>query len=475
VFFEESATARVPVPILKYALTTGSQNLQKMNPQPIRISFLQIVSLFAFVFSVADPAVFIDISIQSAVMADDRASVQQITHGPLHHFFGYIGHVQTIPWNASERWIVCLRTPFQDRMPTASEAADVVLLDCHNQYRESVVDRTYAWNFQQGTMFYWNPSAPETQLFFNDRDPVSGDLMTVLLEISTPAGDSGQVAGKRLQVYCSSEGSIANSGVCPVGNHFAAINYGRLARLRPVTGYPDAVDPTSNQKHPDRDGVFVVNSVTGEHRLVVSYKKLADVIRTVRSDIDRIDLFINHTLWSPGGKRLFFFCRGEFEHKTIRVDIPFTVRPDGSELTMLKEHFGGHPEWLNDEQMIGRQGTRQAVYDVVQQRFVSTIGAPETFVNPGGDIALSPDRKWLVNGYSAGPNNLYLFCHMANGRTVFGGPLPRGPWRAGELRIDPSPAWNRSGTAVLTTALAPDEQATRQLFLIKRADSGQWR
>lgn len=424
-------------------------------------------------FFATDPAELIENSVQCAAMADDRAPVQQITHGPFHHFFGYIGHVQTIPWNASERWIVCLRTPFHDRMPTASEAAEIVLLDCHNQHRETVVDRTYAWNFQQGTMFYWNPSAPETQLFFNDRDPLSGDLMTVLLEISTPAGDSGQVGGKRLQVYRSSETSLANSGVSPVGNHFAAINYGRLARLRPVTGYPGAVDPTSHQKHPDRDGVFVVNSVTGEHRLVVSYQKLADVIRTVRSDIDQIDLFINHTLWSRGGKRLFFFCRGEFEHKTLRVDIPFTVRPDGSELTMLKDHFGGHPEWLNDEQMIGRQGTRQAVYDVVKQRFVSTIGAPETFVNPGGDIALSPDRNWLVNGYSAGPNNLYLFYHIADGRSVSGGPLLRGPWRAGELRIDPSPAWNRSGTAVLTTALDSDEQATRQLFLIKRADSGQ--
>ncbi|MFN9976258.1 MAG: hypothetical protein ACK58T_40800, partial [Phycisphaerae bacterium] len=121
--------------------------------------------------------------------------------------------------------------------------------------------------------------------------------MTVLMEISTPAGDSGQVAGKRLQVYRSSENEIANSGVCPVGNHFAAINYGRLARLRPVTGYPGAVDPTSDQKHPDRDGVFVVDSRTGEQQLIVSYRQLADVIRTIRSDIDQIDLFINHTLW----------------------------------------------------------------------------------------------------------------------------------------------------------------------------------
>ena len=27
--------------------------------------------------------------------------VRQITQGPKHHFFGYIGHVQNIPWNGN--------------------------------------------------------------------------------------------------------------------------------------------------------------------------------------------------------------------------------------------------------------------------------------------------------------------------------------------------------------------------------------
>ena len=54
--------------------------------------------------------------------------VQQITFGPKHHFFGYIGHVQTIPWNRSGRYIVALRTDFQERMPRPGEAAEIVLL-----------------------------------------------------------------------------------------------------------------------------------------------------------------------------------------------------------------------------------------------------------------------------------------------------------------------------------------------------------
>ena len=43
--------------------------------------------------------------------------VTQITTGPKHHLFGYIGHALTIPWNESGRYIVSMRTDFFKRMP----------------------------------------------------------------------------------------------------------------------------------------------------------------------------------------------------------------------------------------------------------------------------------------------------------------------------------------------------------------------
>src|SRR4029079_4709919 len=84
--------------------------------------------------------------------AEPRLEVRQLTTGPLHHFFGYIGHVQNIPWNKSGRYILALRTGFQDRMPRADDVAEIVLLDTTHDYEERVVERTRAWNPQQGTM-----------------------------------------------------------------------------------------------------------------------------------------------------------------------------------------------------------------------------------------------------------------------------------------------------------------------------------
>ena len=56
---------------------------------------------------------------------DHALQVEQITQGPEHHFYGYIGHVQNIPWNGNERYIVALRSTFHDHLPGKGESADV--------------------------------------------------------------------------------------------------------------------------------------------------------------------------------------------------------------------------------------------------------------------------------------------------------------------------------------------------------------
>ncbi len=394
---------------------------------------------------------------------------RQITFGPRHHFFGYIGHVRTVPWNASGRYLAALETEFQDRMPRATDAANVVLLDTQREYAVVPIEKTRAWNFQQGTMLYWRPGAAETELFFNDRDLPSNQVLTVLLEI-TP--EDGVPRARRRREYRFDTVAIANSGVAPDGQSFAAINYGRLARLRPVTGYPAAADGSAGVRHPANDGVFVVDVPTGNRRLVASFQRLAREIRPRRPDVDQIELFVNHTLWSPGGRWLFFFCRGDFDDKSRRIDVPCVVRPDGSQLTLLKDHFGGHPEWLDERRMIGRWDNRQGLYDVERQAFVGTLGAGDTRANPGGDIALSPDGKWLVNGSSRGVENFFTLLRIADGKTLACGQTRRGSWREGELRIDPAPCWNRNSTAIVAPGLADDEHQSRQMFLIEVPDAG---
>ena len=93
------------------------------------------------------PSAYILGSALPAASGEFDVEIRQITHGPKHHFFGYIGHVQNIPWNGDGRYIVALRTSFQDRMPAPGEAADVVLIDTQEGNRVEKIDESRAWNF----------------------------------------------------------------------------------------------------------------------------------------------------------------------------------------------------------------------------------------------------------------------------------------------------------------------------------------
>jgi hypothetical protein len=385
-----------------------------------------------------------------------RLEVTQLTRGPLHHFFGYIGHVRTIPWSGDNRYVLALRTSFQDRMPQPGEPADVVLIDTRHDNRVVPIEQSRAWNFQQGTMFYWNPTSPDTQFFFNDRDASTGRIFTVLYDIA---------ARRRVREYRFDDTPVANGGVAQHGGRFLALNYGRMARLRPVTGYPGAHDFTGETLHPPDDGIHLVDVETGGKRLLVSFAQLADLVRPVRPDVARKALFINHSLWSRDDTRIYFYVRADFDDSAERIDIACTIRADGSGLTML-DHVGGHPEWESGSRMIGVKDGRQVIYDVESRKVVGTIGTPEILPQPGGDIALSPDDAWFVNGHSDGASNYYTVLRRSDGTWARTPPASRGAYRSGNLRIDGAPAWNRTSDAIAYPALDPAD-GTRQMFVIR--------
>ena len=381
--------------------------------------------------------------------------VEQITSGPKQHFFGYIGQCQTIPWNASGRYILGMEIENVERMPRPEEAAVVILIDTKQDNKIIRVDRTHAWNPQQGTMFYWNPQAADTQFFFNDRDVATGKVFTVLYDIEK---------NERVREYRYDDTPIGNSGVAQNGGTFLGLNYGRLARLRLVTGYPGALDWSEDADAPANDGIFIVDVKTGRKRLLVSYRHLAERLKQRVPTVESTALFINHTLWNRRGDRVYFFVRGGWNQHGTRINTPCSIHADGTGLALHDTHIGGHPEWAEDGLLIGRQGRSQVLYDVDKKTVVGQLGTPEIFPNPEGDISLSPSGGWFVNGYQKGNKNYYVVYRRSDGAYARSKGLDRGTYR-GDSRIDPAPRWNRTNDAILVPGIAKD--GTRQMFVIR--------
>ena len=381
--------------------------------------------------------------------------VRQLTSGPSHHFYGYIGHAGNSPYSADGRYLVALGTTFQDRMPGPQDAAEIVLLDAQKNYAEMKVDETHGWNPQQGAMIYWNPEQPSRQFFFNDRDPKTGKVFTAIYDV---------VDRKRVREYRFDTQPVANGGVKQDGGMFAAINYARMARLRPVTGYPGTWDWTGDVLHPSDDGLFVVDVKTGARKLIVTFKQMRDMLAARHPQIDKKPLFLNHTLWNREGDRIFFFVRGDFGAKD-RINVPMTVKPDGSELVEQRIFIGGHPEWDFKSRMLGRVEDKLIVYDSLKMEIVDTVGGPEMFRDPEGDTALSRDGRLIVNGATTGATMHYTIVRRADKTFIKTEDFNRTGYEGGDLRIDPAPCWNRAGDRFAFPALAKD--GTRQMFEVR--------
>ena len=382
--------------------------------------------------------------------------VRQLTYGPEHHFYGYIGHVGNTPYSADGRYLLALRTAFQDRMPGPDDAADIVILDAANDYRETKIEETRGWNPQQGAMMYWNPQMPTTQFFFNDRDSETGKVFTALYDT---------VEQRRVKEFRFEDTPVGNGGVKQDGGAFAAINYARMARLRPVTGYPGAWDWTEGVTHPEDDGLFVVDAETGEHALIVSFQRMRDELAERHPTIVDTPLFLNHTLWNREGDRIFFFVRGKFGDRANRINVPMTVKPGGSELVEQKIFIGGHPEWDFGSKMLGSYEGKLVIYDTLAQEIRGSLGGPGVFADPEGDTALSHDGEWVVNGATDESTFHFTVLRRSDGAYLHTETFDRTGYERGDLRIDPAPCWNRDADRFAFPALAQD--GTRQMFEVR--------
>lgn len=232
-----------------------------------------------------------------------------------------------------------------------------------------------------------------------------------------------------------------------------------------MTGSPGAYDWTAEQKeHPSNDGIFKVSTITGEKPLLVSFAQLAASLRPTHPDVDSKERFINHTLWSRNDSRIYFFVRGDFEVSGKRLDVPFVMNSDGSQLQMLSRHIGGHPEWESGHILIGRRDKDQIRFDTERQEIIGLIGTPEIFPDPNGDVALSPNGELFINGYNKSGKNYYSILRRSDEIWTRRVGLNKGGFHTEGLRIEPSPCWNRDSNQILTVAV--DEHKTRQLHVI---------
>jgi hypothetical protein len=385
--------------------------------------------------------------------ASREFSIRTLTGGPKHHFFGYYG---ICPWNRSGVSLVCLESSFQDHLPRPDEPAAIGLVDAKTGVFRKIAE-TRAWNFQQGAMLHWNPVNPEDEILYNERE---GDgIISVRLNVRT---------GKR-QIF-----PRGINGVSRQGRYALSLTYGRLTRLRPVVGYAGTTDPNPDVPHPDNDGVFLLDLVTGDSKLAVSIARVYGRLVKKHKELRDRHMWFNHTVFSKDDKRFFFLarCWTPEPHRELESAM-FTCNFDGSDLVEAVPFGKGvsHFEWRNGAEIMSTfrllPGTKekQHVLFTDGKQDYKHIGAG--FLHSDGHCSFAPDGDWFVtdeNNAQTISKKLMVYNVRTNEGIVLGTfPMYEKRFLSSDLRCDLHPRWNRAGDAICFDALAKD--GSRQLHI----------
>ncbi|MFP6596785.1 MAG: hypothetical protein VCC01_04950 [Candidatus Hydrogenedentota bacterium] len=387
--------------------------------------------------------------------SDSGWKARAITRGPSHHFFGYYG---VSPWNKSGRRMVCLEAESQDHLPEPDEGALICLIDVWTGEQKYIAE-TFAWNLQQGAMLHWDPKNPETHILFNDRE---GDAVVgVSLDVNT---------GER-ETF-----SRAISEVSPDGNHALSLTYGRLQRMRKVVGYKGIADPNPDSNAPNNDGIFLLDLVAGESKLVISIADIYERMLKRNPELEGADVWFNHTVFNKDGSRFFFLARAKSKDKRIgRKNAMFSANTDGSEIWEVVP-FGkkvSHFDWRNDSEIIvtalAKPGDDSLTHLLFKDRSTDPPRAlAPDFLIGNGHCTFGPDANWLVTDPFVRDDNSrdLLLYNVETDQRVNIGTFQLGEYAHGDLRCDLHPRWRSTGDAICFDAITPD--GTRQLHVAER-------
>lgn len=351
------------------------------------------------------------------------------------YFFGYYDRC---PWNAEQNLHLALKAPQCDRLPVQGETAEVGIVTKDGKYTGLVTTR--AWCQQQGSMTLWLKHRPGC-FIYNDFDVKEKLLHAMVYELGKG------IAGRyEMPIYAMS----------PDGRWGVSLNFGRIPRR----GYTYADTPISREYQPDldNDGLFLVDMHSGDTKLLVSFRQMAEIHPTPY-ELPDVYQWLNHAIFNCDSTRilwLFRYCHNPYapNWKTFM----YTVGIDGSGLRCPLPHVYwnnmiSHQIWgrtPNEILIDAKWQDANADYVVFDE---SKLPLQATLISRGmgpmGHTIFSPDGKWLAADTYPDANN---FQHLALVETATGEVIRVGRFRhnkpsgfCGDARNDLHPRWSQDG------------------------------
>ena len=247
------------------------------------------------------------------------------------YFFGYY---DKSPWDATMRYMICMRAKDTWSEPDPTVSADILLIDTQNEYSVEKIATTHTWNVQQGCMAQWLGPDFKSRILYNDlRD---GRYCSVILNTKT-------MEERVLPMPCY---TVSADGTTALG-----LDFSRLHSLRLGYGYAALPEKTAGVALPDETAVWKMDLNTGEVTDLLRYTDFARFEPRPEMLAAGSIHKVNHLMLSPNGKRFMvlyrWFCG---QRKYTRL---ITCNVDGADMYVLSDDdMVSHCYWKNDEEII---------------------------------------------------------------------------------------------------------------------------
>ena len=251
------------------------------------------------------------------------------------YFFGYY---DKSPWDASGRYMLCMRAKNTWSEPDPLGEAEILLFDLNLDVNDKdycrALAKTHTWNVQQGCMAQWLGPDYSSKIIYNDlRD---GKYKSIVLDIK-----SGEERVLPMPVYSvSADGKTALS-----------LDFSRLHSLRLGYGYAELPEKTKGIALPDETCIWKMDIESGEVVELLKYTDFAGVQPRPEMKEESSVHKVNHLMLSPNGKRFMVLYRWFVGHRKYTRLI--TCNVDGTDMYVLSDDdMVSHCYWKNDEEII---------------------------------------------------------------------------------------------------------------------------
>lgn len=373
-----------------------------------------------------------------------------ITRGPGHHWFGYYDKLQFDP---SDRFVLGMKVGFEHRSPLPDDVIEVGMVDLEEKDRWVPLGTSRAWNWQQGCMLQWIPGSTST-VIWNDRE--QDRFVCHLLDVQT--GDRRTLPHP---VYALS----------PNGKEAVTCDFSRVGDCRPGYGYAGIPDRFFEDMAPAATGISHVNLETGEAKLILSHRQLAET-GEVLSNLPDSKHHAYHLLVGPDGKRFILLHRWT-QPKGGHLTRLLTANLDGSDLRIvIPNGYASHFIWRDATHILsqakgwlGNPDWGNFLFEDKDSGIVSEVG--RGVLDSAGHFTYLRHNEWILSDtYPKGIRRLatpHLY-QIAKNRRIDLAEFPQPPEYTGEWRVDTHPRLSRNERWVCVDA--PHEGTGRQLHLI---------